>query len=234
MKKFCIVCFAAIFSALLQDASGQGFANLDFESANVSGHSPGDEVSTSVALPSWTAYFSNSSDQTASSLSMVGYDGLSLGPAFISLEDSNAPNGTGGFSLFPMQGNYSIFLQGSQGGVPFPPGTSTSIGQIGTIPNTAQSLTFLAILGGNFQVTFDGQNISYSAVGSGANYTIYGADISNYAGQTGQLLFTALNQTSTLLDNIQFSSSAVPEPSEFALSGLGTLLLGLQRWTKRR
>jgi hypothetical protein len=234
MKIFCIFCFTVIFSALLRDASGQGFANLDFESANVSGHSPGDEVSTNVALPSWTAYFSSSSDPTASSLSVVGYDALSLGPAFISLEDSNAPNGTGGFSLFPMQGDYSVFLQGSQGSVPFPPGTSTSIGQTGTIPNTAESLTFFAILGGNFQVTFNGQNISYSAVGSAANYTIYGADISSYAGQTGQLLFTAPSQTSTLLDNIQFSSSAVPEPSEFVLSGLGALFLGFRRWTKKR
>ena len=234
MKTFCIVCFAAIFSALLQDASGQGFANLDFESANVSEHSPGDEVATSAALPSWTAYFSSSSNPTASSLSTIGYDGLSLGPASINLEDSNAPNGTGGFSLFPIQGNYSVFLQGSQGSVPFPPGTSTSIGQTGTIPNTAQSITFFAILGGNFQVTFNGQNISYSAIGSGINYTIYGANISGYAGQTGQLLFTAPDQTSTLLDNIQFSSSSVPEPSEFALSGLGTLILGFRRWTKRR
>jgi hypothetical protein len=234
MKIFCIICFVAIFAVPLRNASGQGFGNLDFESANVSGHSPGDEVAASAALPSWTAYFSSSSDPTASSFSTVGYDGLSIGPAFISLEDLNAPNGTGGFSLFPMQGNYSVFLQGSQGSVPFPPGTSTSIGQTGTIPNTSQSLTFFAILGGNFQVTFNGQNISYSAVGSGANYTIYGADISSYAGQTGQLLFTAPNQTSTLLDNIQFSSSAVPEPSEFALSGLGALLLGFRRWTKKR
>jgi hypothetical protein len=34
------------------------------------------------------------------------------------------------------------------------------------------------------------------------------------------------------LDNIQFSSTAVPEPSELALGALGALLLGFRRWRK--
>jgi hypothetical protein len=64
-------------------------------------------------------------------------------------------------------------------------------------------------------------------IGSGANYNIYGANIASHAGETGELLFTASGPNAGLLDSIQFSSSSVPEPSEFVLTALGTFLLGL-------
>ena len=35
-----------------------------------------------------------------------------------------------------------------------------------------------------------------------------------------------------MLDNIQFSTTAVPEPGALALAALGTLLLGCRRWKK--
>lgn len=76
------------------------------------------------------------------------------------------------------------------------------------------------------QVSFGGQVLSYLAVGSGSGYTIYGADVSSLSGQTGQLLFTAFNNTYAEIDNIQF---AVPEPRELFLFGLGALLFGLRR-----
>jgi len=72
-----------------------------------------------------------------------------------------------------------------------------------------------------------------------ANYTVFGADISAYAGQTGELLFTAPWQGEPgqsgfeedgMVDNIQFSSSPIPEPNEFSLVGLGALLLRFRRW----
>jgi hypothetical protein len=105
---------------------------------------------------------------------------------------------------------------------------SAFIGQTGTIPVGTQSLTFFANQSG-LQVSFGGQNLSFSAIGTGAGYTIYGANISSYAGQTGQLLFTTPGVASALLDDIQFSTTAVPEPSEFALGALGALLLGFRR-----
>ena len=49
------------------------------------------------------------------------------------------------------------------------------------------------------------------AISNAANYTIYGADISAYSGQTGELLFTAPFRISGMLDNIQFSSTPLPE-----------------------
>jgi PEP-CTERM motif len=88
---------------------------------------------------------------------------------------------------------------------------------------------------GGLQVTFNGQPLTFLTTGSTANYIIYTADISAYAGQTGQLLFADPYYTNTQggpasIDNIQFSSSSVPEPSAFALGALGTLLLGFRRW----
>ena len=176
-------------------------------------------VNASSAIPGWTAYLDGNPQ------SVIGYDTVSLGGSAVFLEDANAPSG-GGPS--PIQGNYSVFVQGPEPGLE----TSAAIGQTGTIPTTAQSLTFIGNLFGSLQLTFNGQNISFSAIGNGANFTIYGADIATYAGQTGQLLFTSPVNSNALLDDIQFSPSSVPEPSELALGALGALLLGFRRWGK--
>jgi hypothetical protein len=201
----------------------QGFINLNFESAKVVFN--GFQLSVSNALPGWAAYLD------ATPKSSVGYDTLSAGGAAVFLEDSNAPTGGG---PLPIQGNYSVLLEGISGVFPSNP-TAASIGQTGTIPNTAQSLTFyLSGLYGNFQVSFDGQPLSFMAISNTLNYTIYGANISSYAGQTGQLLFTAPFQSGALLDNIQFSSVPIPEPAESALVVLGALILGFHFRRSRR
>jgi hypothetical protein len=83
-------------------------------------------------------------------------------------------------------------------------------------------------------VAFNGQNLSFQAIGAGANYTVYGADVSAYAGQTGELRFTAPVQNTALLDNIQFSNLPVPEPGVFALSAFGALFLGWRTLGRRR
>jgi hypothetical protein len=62
---------------------------------------------------------------------------------------------------------------------------------------------------------------------------IVGGDISAFAGQSGELLFTALPQTASVLDYIQFSNVPVPEPSICGVFGVGALLLAL-RVLKRR
>jgi hypothetical protein len=80
------------------------------------------------------------------------------------------------------------------------------------------------------QITFNSQPLNFLVTGSSANYDIYTADISAYAGQTGQLLFTVPPYVnSAILDNIQFSSSPVPEPAALALAALGAGLLGCLR-----
>jgi hypothetical protein len=68
-----------------------------------------------------------------------------------------------------------------------------------------------------------------------ATYNIYQADISPFSGQTGMLLFFVpaelggIGGIGGFIDNIQFSATAVPEPREWALAMLGTLLLGFRR-----
>ena len=80
------------------------------------------------------------------------------------------------------------------------------------------------------QVTFAGQLLSLFELGSGPSYQIVGADVSAFAGQTGELKFLMPrfgpvgNMSASYLDNIQFSNQPIPEPSAFYLIGLGALI----------
>ena len=213
MKTKIIFCF--FLSCVVQLGLSQGFVNLDFEASSATSFA-------NVAIPGWTATGS------------VLYDTVSLGGAAVILEDTNASS----LGPAPLQGTYSVLLYGASS-IYAPPDEQypASIGQAGMISTTAQSMTFWcnqSQFNGSslIQVTFNGLPIDYLVTGGTANYTIYSADISAYAGQTGQLLFTAPVNTSALLDNIQFSTSPVPEPSMFALTALGSLLLGFGRWRK--
>ncbi len=114
-----------------------------------------------------------------------------------------------------------------------------AISQTGMIPVDALSLRFLAF-GPQILVTFGGQSLSLSPLVSGPGLgTLFGADISAFAGQTGELRFTAPNLSSmgfpndVFLDDISFSPQAEPEPSVFGLFTFGALLLGWQLWKRR-
>jgi hypothetical protein len=111
-------------------------------------------------------------------------------------------------------------------------GVSISLAQTGMIPLGTHSVTFWGNIGG-LQITFAGQSLAFTQTGSTPNYNIYAADVSAFAGQTGQLLFSLppyVNSAS--LDNIQLSPSQVPEPTTFALPALGALLF-LTRLSRR-
>jgi len=191
-----------------QTARCQGFFNLDFEQPITPLNPVNFEVATSNALPAWTAYAYGNPQ------SSIVYNTVSLGAAAVSLQ--------GPGSLEPiLQGSYTVILQGSSGG---PPG-SAAIGQIGQIPLSAESLVFWGYVGLD-NVSFDGYTLPLVQIGSTAHYNIYGADISPFAGRTGELLFTAPPSYMELVDNIQFSSQAIPEPGIYALSALGALLAG--------
>ena len=201
--------------------------NLDFENATVElANGPG-IVYASNAIPDWSAFTGPTGNPTNSSSvgsSIIGYDTISLGGAAVFIEDSNAPSGGG---PLPIQGNYSLLLQGS---IPAAAGTA-SIAQTGTIPLSAQSLTFwgrfaVNLQGQNLQLSFNNQALSFVSISNVLNYAVYGVDISPFAGQTGQFLFTVPVEGYALLDNIQFSSLPIPEPVEYALAVLGVLTLG--------
>ncbi|HUA65395.1 MAG TPA: PEP-CTERM sorting domain-containing protein [Alphaproteobacteria bacterium] len=77
-----------------------------------------------------------------------------------------------------------------------------------------------------------GQNLPYSTLSTGPNYTVYGANIPAALDGQMETLDLFLNGGQSLLDNIEFSPLSVPEPSEWALIGIGTILLGIRRFSE--
>jgi hypothetical protein len=191
---------------MLTDAWSQGFVNLNFEQ----GYGVGESI------PGWTAYKDNTT-------TTVLLNNISLSGGAICLLGANF--GT-------IEGNYYAYLQGSgiNAGI-----DTAGIGQTGTIPLGTQSLIFWGNVGMN-DVSFNGQNLALTLLGSNPNYNIYGTDISSYAGQTGQLLFTSYSSQVggqwDSVDNIQFSATPVPEPNSLGLFALGGLIVAWRQWRK--
>lgn len=226
-----ISCLVAATDAI--DVHGQGnFTNLDFESAYGLPNPPPTQPSlepVANALPGWTVY------EGQSTPTEIFFNGISAGGVLVTLV------GTNGSGIPPaLAGNYSVTLdagEGSSGNIP------ASIVQSGTIPASAESLTFIAsgdVSDGNGYLTlsFNGQNIPFTTLSTGQTYNTYGADISGLAGQMGQLGFTENPGTYifgiTYLDNIQFTSSTIPEPGTWALILFGAGLIGVGKALQRR
>jgi hypothetical protein len=226
MKKLLmqLITIGLIVSAA-QSMKGQGnFADLDFESP-VLPFVPDIEFQVPVAnaVPGWSVYVGGAS------VNSCNYNATTLDAAGVNLFSSGSGNST-------IQGGYSVFLQSATIGVPAGSPTSAAIGQAGTIPGGTQTLLFAAGFGVP-QVTFAGQAISTTAVGTYAGYTLYGGNISMFAGQAGQLLFSVDragngNRQQVLLDAISFSSTPIPEPSAITLAALGLIVLGFNRRPK--
>ena len=86
-------------------------------------------------------------------------------------------------------------------------------------------------------VAMNGQTISLIPIATFPGYTEYAGDISAFADQEVLLSFTQMPPPGTPpsqveIDDIQFSTSPIPEPSTLALAAAGALLLGLARWRK--
>ncbi len=204
-----------IFFAILFSLSSEGqplFQNLNFENA-ITPLTIYDfkKVDTAQAVPGWTVYFLGAVPQ-----SRMFFDTISLGEPAVSFHSSASVVG------LPIQGHFSVILQAATAGF-----TTTAIGQVGQIPTDAMSLRFYG--GMSLDVTFDGHPLTLIQTGSGSGYDQIAADISAYAGQSGELRFIASNLpvlNLIYLDNIRFSPLAIPEPSAFALFALGLFGLG--------
>jgi hypothetical protein len=209
--------FAAISLAVVGPACAQGtFQNLDFESPILPLNPVNNQVPIGNALPGWTGY--GGGIQVGPSTPIL-YNAFSFGAAEISLQGPGSP-------VVPiLQGSYTAFLIGSTAGEP----TSVGLGQTGQIPGNAESIEFLANSFGSFQVSFAGHPITLVPLATSSIDQTVGGDISAYAGQTGQLLFTALPNIQSELDDIQFSPTPVPEPGTWALLAAGGLLLTVRR-----
>jgi hypothetical protein len=225
-----IVCSLLLFLSCATGLLAQVFQNLDFEDANLSvipSGQFGGNVSITNALPSWTGYLGTNQ------VTQVLQNNLTLGAASI---DIFGPVWNG----FILQGQYTAELQAG-----LKPGADVSItnlvnaslAQVGLVPANAKSITLEAAgTGTNLTVSFAGQTILLSAIGSGPNYTLFGGDISSFAGQVGELRLSTLSPlgAGVLLDAITFSTQAIPEPNSFTLLMMAVTGLGLWRLTSRK
>ena len=215
----------------------QGFVNLDFESATfvpIAGDSLG-RVQFAQAFPGWTG--------TVGGLSPDGVlsNNVYLSTAGFSMIKSNFNT----FGVVPgglIQGKFTAVLQSGTLTNTLN-GVDTSLSQTGLVPIGTQSLQFKAYQAfdssGSFSVSLGGQALSLFVLGGGANFTLYGVDITGFAGQTQLLNFSVPGHTPQssgeylYLDAIQFSTSAVPEPSPLALAGLSAALLACRGWRRK-
>jgi|ERR1044071_2145366 hypothetical protein len=209
-------------------AFAQGtFQNLDFESAViVPANLP--FVQFGPAFPGWTGYIGT--NQSSSGVAL--YDATSLDTSTIGIMDTGWPSllGVAG----PFEGNFAAVLQaGVVGSISNP--QDVALSQTGVVPQSAQSLRFAAHFSPtgsqDLRVSLGGQQLSLVALGTANGYTLYGADVGIWAGQSEELSFTVVAQRpysiifSTVLDSIEFSSAAIPEPGVLALCAFGGMLL---------
>ncbi len=224
-----------LFTSLLASPSAHAqntFENLNFESGTVENpitdpYSGFNHQPIALGLPGWrasiggvpvTEVLQNNYTIGTASIDLFGPGWVSIGPGII-------------------DGNYTVFLQAfnqDQGNV--------SLWQNGMIPSNAESLQFRAwawnhaSLNEALTVSFAGNSLSPVPLGSGQSpsgqpYTVYGADITPYAGESGQLEFTAICGASPSwmeLDDIIFSPNAVPEPNIVSMIAFGGLIFGAQ------
>lgn len=215
--KTIIMSIAITFLILWQNAQGQGFVNLNFESATIAPTPPGGSTfpaDPTQALPGWTVGGANT---------VVSYNDLSIGAPAVDLMGPDFPNFAG---YTPLQGSYSVLLQyfGIDGGPP-------TLSQTAVVPSGTQSIDFLIGNGeGDAVVTMNGVNIPLVQVSAGELV----GNVSAFAGLSTQLTFSTTTGGSEgdflYFDDIQFSPSSVPEPSTLALAAMGGLLLVWRRW----
>ena len=219
--KITIALVLGFFAA--RTALAQGFVNLNFEQATIIPASTNPElqfyIATTNALPGWTVLYG------ANQQSLITFNAPALGTTWVYLWATNGEQ---------LSGNYSVLLQG--GGT----ASAASISQTGLVPANAESLLFIGVGSASdpnasaLQLSLGGQDLSFVVISNELNYTLYGADVSAFAGQMEALTFSALEVSTGYndwnIDNIQFSTQPVPEPSELALVALGALFLGFRRW----
>jgi PEP-CTERM motif len=215
-----------LLAALSAQAQGT-FQNLNFGQADpLSAGNPNNpnSVTAASALPYWTVTYGGV-QQTD-----INYNYPSTGAPLVTLLGP----GDVWFNP-PPDGTYYVLLQG--GVEPFVP---ASISQTGLIPAGMQSLLFEAPLGtpsGQLEVLVGTQSLALTDEGTGPGYTMYGANISAWAGQTEDLTFSALTSNSGEnnweISDISFSPNAVPEPSTWALLLMAGAAFGVRRWRSK-
>ena len=234
----CFWTFAIL--SFLQTVCGQGFVNLNFEQANIAsapaGYTPSDAydpISAAEALPGWSVY----EDGTLCT---------AIWGEPVALDETSVALVYGSYS--PIQGNYSVQLS-AYADAPSDLYTNSSISQTGLIPAGTKAIEFLisspsqaGSVPANPIATLDGTPISLSVISQSDGVTTMGGDISAFAGDVETLTFLCqattgdgypANENYFNLDDIQFSTSPVPEPSALGFFALGGLFFACRRWKAR-
>jgi hypothetical protein len=209
-------------------ASAQNFQNLDFESPDLSGYSAGASIPLSIGLPGWDAYYGSGINRTiVTNIFYGGHPGPGGAPQGLTLLSTNLHQTT-------LQGALSLMLVS-----PFAASPAT-IFQTGMVPTSATSLRFRvegSFTNINFTVSFGGQTLAVHPLANRDGYILYGVDVSSFAGQTAELDFTAVPSLDlggrTVLDGIEFSAVAIPEPAIHCFLGLA-LAVGCFHLAARR
>ena len=224
------IAVAVALAGVLQPAvtHGQGslgdgtFQDLDFSEADVEvvgGN--GFTIEAGPALPGWTASIGGIAQ------SSIFYNNSALSGGCISLWGPTQPS---------VCGNYSVFLQGGA----YAWVGAASIQQTGIVPAGANSIQFQSRTYpfypqsiNTFGLNINGQPVNLVPL-SGANTAwTYGANISQYAGQSATLNFFSFYGSANenlWLSDITFSIQVIPEPSVLGLFGIGGLIFG---WSAR-
>ncbi len=223
-----VVWLTASLCAIVDVAVAQGFLNLNFEESYVvsSQPTPYGFRSGMANVPGWTAYYAWGASNYPGGTTLI-YNNETLDAANASLEaaDYFQPRLAGNYSVLLKGGTYSSQVYGTKG---------VSLGQVGQIPPQARILSYWS-RANYFHLSFDGHPLMVTDLGPvSSNPGIYpgirlfGADISGYAGQTGELLFhVGWQSMGGMIDNIAFSS--IPEPGSPILLGLGIFCLAWRR-----
>lgn len=198
----------------IRSAGAAPFQNLDFEATTLPvlprGEPGGIAVPISEAFPGWLGYYGTTP------VTVVSYNQLPAGSAYLVLLSHG------------LEGNFTAALL--PGFHPdYGPFTPVSLAQTGLVPSDAQSVRFTATGGAPFppifSVALDGQAVSWVKLEPDQGLPVYGVDVSAFAGQTVELRLTSGINQPFYLDAISFSPLPVPEPSSWALFGVGLLCL---------
>jgi len=207
MKTCSLVLALALIDPFILVAQGT-FRNMDFEQAQIPQNQAAGFVDATLAFPFWTV-FNDSIPQT-----QVLWNNVSVGSTQASLL---------GQSDHALDGGYSAFLFGGSG--------ACSISQVGQVPTDAISLLFKVQIfqGQQINVSMGGVSLPVFDISTGPNYAVYGVNVSQFEGMQEQLQFTAPSGPNYWnIDDITFSTTAVPEPSAGGLLAFGGLLLSLR------
>ncbi len=217
---------AAALAALLVGhvpwVHAQGFINLDFESTSLSPGGPPGSVTTAIGLPGWAVSIGGVPEST------ILYNNGTFGSSSIAIL------GSGNHFNPIIQGNFSAMLVAGASPTNSAIAADASINQSGLVPADAKTLLFSSYSQGSgipdLAVALDGQALTAIPVQIASTYTLYGADVSAFAGHTANLSFTArsnhpLGFEVFGLDSIVFSPEIIPEPGVLWLSALGAVAL---------